>query len=69
MKNKQGFTLIEVLVVVSIIGIIATIVVPGYMAYRNRNVHSPGKTVQSQVAEHINVEINNKNCSCECTAK
>lgn len=34
--NKKGLTLIEIMVVISIIGIIATIAIPNYISYRQQ---------------------------------
>jgi len=45
-RNAHGFTLLELLVVTSIIGILASIAIPQYAAYRGRGYAS---IVESQV--------------------
>ena len=57
MKKQQGFTLIELMIVVAIIGILAAIAIPAYQDY----------TIRAQVSEGLNLASGAKAAFSEYT--
>jgi type IV pilus assembly protein PilE len=53
MKKNKGFTLIELMIVVAIIGILAAIAYPSYMDSVRKSNRSDGKAILSDTAQRL----------------
>jgi type IV pilus assembly protein PilA len=51
--NNKGFTLIELMIVIAIIGILAAIAVPNFVAYRNKTFCSKAESDANNIAAAI----------------
>jgi prepilin-type N-terminal cleavage/methylation domain-containing protein len=52
-RNQKGFTLIELMIVIAIIGILAAIAIPNFIAYRNKSFCSRAESDAGNIAAAI----------------
>jgi len=52
-NNSKGFTLIELMIVIAIIGILAAIAIPNFIAYRNKSFCSLAESDANNITAEI----------------
>ncbi|MPM77587.1 hypothetical protein SDC9_124593 [bioreactor metagenome] len=56
-KKNKGFTLIELIIVIAVIGIITSIAVPNYMSYKNEAKVKADEITAQNIAIAVKVEL------------
>lgn len=67
-KQHDGFTLLELMMVIAIISLLASIAVPAYQTYSNRSKFTEIVTAVSPYKAAVNLCIANTNSIATCTA-
>jgi type IV pilus assembly protein PilA len=61
-RNKQGFTLIELMIVIAIIGVLAAIAIPNFIAYRNKTyctyTETDANSIAGALADYFSIPTN-----------
>jgi len=61
-NNQKGFTLIELMIVIAIIGILAAIAIPNFIAYRNKSfcsaTESDANSIAAAIADYFSIPTN-----------
>ena len=55
-KNNKGFTLVELIVVIAILGVLMAVLVPQYIQYVEKSKEGTDKAVMGEILHAANVE-------------